>query len=584
MFSVLGFSYQQCSLLLCTSSAINLFVQQPYESYDGLFASYKPFAIRIKWFGQFSTAQPGCAAAAVYRIVDYHCCPSSNGFCTNSGDGDEFGLEGIQMFSTSSLVTSCSIQQLTLISFPEPSLNFTVNYGAEYQVCDTTFAFISFAIKQDGWDYFFNFLPDLVHHWGVEKSGIFVAELNPGPSQTVGNPKKMMAYLYEILGDNHPDTLRAMGNLATTYSDLGEYQHAKDLEITVLEKRKQILGDNHPLTLRAMGNLAATCSDLGEYQNAKDLEVAVLEKRKEILEYQNAKDLEVTVLEKQKQILGDNHPDTLRAMGNLAATCSDLGEYQNAKDLEVAVLEKRKEILGDNHPDTLRAMGNLATTYSDLGECQHAKDLEITILGDNHPLTLLAMGNLARTYSALGEHQHAKDLEVTVLEKRKQILGENHPGTLLAMGNLARTYSDLGEHQHAKDLEVTVLEKRKQILGDNHPHTLTAMANLANTYSALGEYQSAKDFRITVMEKRKQILGDNHPDTLHAVNQALPYSNLAEHQKAYELEDFAKHILSKSVWRKVVKVTKFGMFMKRQQIKDTAKRNPPQMTKSSTNL
>ncbi|KAF8195195.1 P-loop containing nucleoside triphosphate hydrolase protein [Mycena galopus ATCC 62051] len=211
------------------------------------------------------------------------------------------------------------------------------------------------------------------------------------------------------------------------------------------------------------------------------------------------------VLEKRKQLLGDNHPDTLRTMGNLASTYSDLGEHQKAKELKVTVLEKLKQLLGDNHPHTLLTMGNLANTYSDLGEYQKAKELNVTVLekqkqllGDNHPGTLSTMGNLANTYSDLGEHRKAKELNVTVLEKRKQLLGDNHPGTLRTMGKLASTYSDLGEHQKAKKLNVTVLEKQKQLLGDNHPDTLRTMGNLASTYSNLGEHQKAKELNVTI--------------------------------------------------------------------------------------
>jgi tetratricopeptide (TPR) repeat protein len=159
-----------------------------------------------------------------------------------------------------------------------------------------------------------------------------------------------------------------MGNLASTYSNLGEHQKAKELQATVLEKRKQVLGDNHPDTLLTMGNLASTYSALGEHQNAKELMA--------------------TVLEKRKQVLGDNHPDTLLTMGNLASTYSALGEHQNAKELQATVLEKRKQVLGDNHPDTLLTMGNLASTYSGLGEHQKAKELMVTVLEKQNPFPL----------------------------------------------------------------------------------------------------------------------------------------------------------------------------------------------------
>ncbi|KAF8195160.1 hypothetical protein K438DRAFT_1826955 [Mycena galopus ATCC 62051] len=368
-----------------------------------------------------------------------------------------------------------------------------------------------------------------------------------------------------LQGDNHPDTLCTMGNLAVTYSALGEHQKAKELSITVLEQKKRVLGDNHPDTLYTMGSLAMTYSSLGEHRKAKELNVTVLEKQKQVLgdnhpvtlytmgnlastysdlgEHQKAEELKVTVLGKQKQVLDDNHPDTLHTMGNLANTYAKLGEYQKAKQFKVTVLEKQKQVLGDNHPDTLHTMGSLASTYSDLGEHQKAKELSVTVLekkkrvlGDNHPDTLYSMGNLATTYSSLGEHQKANELNVTVLEKQKQVLGDNHPATLHTMRNLANTYSSLGEHRKAEELNIMVLEKQKQVLGENHPDTLSTMGDLANIYSYLGEHQKAKALNVTVLEKRKQVLGDNHPDTLYTMgNLANTYSNLGEHQKADEL-------------------------------------------------
>ncbi|KAJ7895630.1 hypothetical protein B0H14DRAFT_3125286 [Mycena olivaceomarginata] len=356
--------------------------------------------------------------------------------------------------------------------------------------------------------------------------------------------EKVLEQQKQLLSDNHPDTLRTMGNLAITYSALGEHQKAKELKSIVLGKQKQLLGDNHPDTLHTMGDLAITYSDLGEHQWAKKTQSDLANIYTDLGEYQQAKELNDVVLEKRKQLLGDNHPDTLRTMGDLANRYSDLGEHQKAKELKGIVLEKQKQLLGDNHPHTLCTMGDLANTYSDLGEHQKAKELkgivleeQKQLLGDNHPHTLRTMGDLANTYSDLGEYQKAKDLKGIVLEERKQLLGDNHPHTLCTMGNLANTYSDLGEHQKAKELKGIVLEEQKQLLGDNHPHTLRTIGDLANTYSDLGEHQKAKELKGIVLEKQKQLLGDNHPHTLRTMGDlANTYSDLGEHQKAKGLK------------------------------------------------
>jgi hypothetical protein len=63
-----------------------------------------------------------------------------------------------------------------------------------------------------------------------------------------------------------------MGNLASTYNHLGEFQQAEELEVVVLEKKKQILGVNHPDTLKALWNLASTYRSLNQLSAAEELE------------------------------------------------------------------------------------------------------------------------------------------------------------------------------------------------------------------------------------------------------------------------------------------------------------------------
>ncbi|KAJ7803119.1 hypothetical protein B0H14DRAFT_3778711 [Mycena olivaceomarginata] len=395
-----------------------------------------------------------------------------------------------------------------------------------------------------------------------------------------------------LLGADHQDTLRAMGNLAVTYKDLGKYQEAEALQAIVLEKqklllgadhpdtlkamanlakpslfkplslgkRKLLLGADHPDTLRAMANLAVTYKDLGKYQEAKPLQAIVLEKRKLLLgadhpytldaiadlavtykhlgKYQEAEPLQASVLEKRKLLLGTDHPKTLDAMADLAVTYKDLGKYQEAEPFEAIVLEKQKLLLGAGHPATLRAMANLAVTYKDLGKYQEAEPVQAIVLekqklllGADHLDTLSAMGNLAVTYGELGKYHKAEPLQAIVLEKQKLLLGADHRDTLRAMANLAVTYRELGKYQEAEPLEAIVLEKRKLLLSADHPDTLGAVANLAVTYRELGKYQEAEPLEAIVLEKRKLLLGADHPDTLRAMaNMAATYHMLGKHQ------------------------------------------------------
>ena len=98
------------------------------------------------------------------------------------------------------------------------------------------------------------------------------------------------------------------------------------------------------------------------------------------------------MMEARLRVLGEEHPDTLSAIGNLASTYWNQGRWKEAEELDVKVLEARRRVLGEEHPDTIMAMANLAYTKRDLGQNDVAVDLmtrsataSSTILGHNHP-------------------------------------------------------------------------------------------------------------------------------------------------------------------------------------------------------
>ena len=270
----------------------------------------------------------------------------------------------------------------------------------------------------------------------------------------------------EILGENHPDTLTSLNNLAITYSSLGDYNKALEMKNAVYNARKEILGEKHPDTLASLNNLASSYSYLGDYNKACELQNAAYNARKEIL--------------------GEKHPDTLSALHNLAIFYSDLGDYNKACELQNAVYNARKEILGEKHPDTLNSLNNLASSYS-----------------------------------YLGDYNKACKLQNAVYNARKEILGEKHPDTLTSLNNLAIFYSDLGDYNKACELQNAVYNARKEILGEKHPDTLNSLNNLANSYSDLGDYNKALELKNAVYNARKEILGEKHPDTLLVLSNLL---------------------------------------------------------------
>jgi tetratricopeptide (TPR) repeat protein len=309
----------------------------------------------------------------------------------------------------------------------------------------------------------------------------------------------------EVLGEEHPDMLASMGDLALIYSKQGWWEKAELLNIQVIEKKKSVLGEEHPSTLASMGNLALTYSNQGRWREAESLEVQLMETR--------------------KRTLGEEHPDTLTGIANLAATLLNQGQWKEAESLEIQVIEMRKRALGEEHYDTLTSIGNLASTYSNQGRWREAESLEIQLmetrkrtLGEEHPATLTSIANLASTYMNQGRWKEAERLQLQAVETRKRILGEEHPDTLINMANLASTYNNQGLWREAESLLLQVTETLKRVLGKEHPTTLISMAHLASTYSNQCRWREAESLEVQLMETKKRVLGEEHPSTLASMN------------------------------------------------------------------
>ncbi|KAJ6523033.1 hypothetical protein B0H19DRAFT_1277114 [Mycena capillaripes] len=306
------------------------------------------------------------------------------------------------------------------------------------------------------------------------------SNLYPSPEALRKTAAEQKAVLYDKqrdFGDDHPETLAAMDNLAWTHHELGEYTLARDLRAVVLEKRRVLLGDEDPLTLYSIGILGSTFGALGQFKMAEDI-----------------------LLETQRVVLGKDHPETLLSMDDLAKTYRNLGRLPEAERLAIQVLEKQREILGNGHPDTLRSIRNLATIYKELGRLAEAEGLEVhvlekqrEVLRDDHPDTLLTMSYLAGTYIRSGRLNAAEQLLAVVVEKQRKVLGEDHPDILITLGALASTYHNQGRFERAEELYFVVLGKQRNILGNDHPHTRWLMRNLAVTYRNLQKVQEAEE-------------------------------------------------------------------------------------------
>jgi tetratricopeptide (TPR) repeat protein len=172
----------------------------------------------------------------------------------------------------------------------------------------------------------------------------------------------------------HPLLWRAGLNVLHTglhNAAITHWQHTTDTAL-------RLLGPEHPDTLAARANLASSYWQAGRTADA----ITILEE----------------VAAESVRLLGPEHPDTLAARANLASSYRQAGRTADAITIEEEVAAERVRLLGPEHPDTLTARANLASSYRQAGRTADAITIleevaaeSVRLLGPEHPSTLAVL-------------------------------------------------------------------------------------------------------------------------------------------------------------------------------------------------
>jgi eukaryotic-like serine/threonine-protein kinase len=307
-----------------------------------------------------------------------------------------------------------------------------------------------------------------------------------------------------ILGPEHPDTLKSSAQLALALHQEGHFAQAETMDRQLLDIEQRVLGPEHRTTLLTMGNLFWTLDSEGRYEEAEKLGR--------------------NTFEAQQRALGKDDPDTLLTMRRLATIFDSAGHYPEAEALTRQNLEIRRSVLGPEHPETLLTMSDLGRVLKDENRNSEAEavlretlTIQRRVLGTEHQNTLATMNSLAITLQHEGHLAEAEQLYRQSLESFIRLVGPEHRNTLLTLGNLATILQDEGRYAEAEKLQRQLLVTRRGTLGPDHPDTALAMFNIADILRLEGHYaDSAMLFRETI-DLQRRILGPTHPDTIDSV-------------------------------------------------------------------
>lgn len=236
--------------------------------------------------------------------------------------------------------------------------------------------------------------------------------------------------------------------------------------------------------------------------------------------YDASERLNRLIVETRRHTLGEEHPDTLRSMNDLAGVLSELGKYKETEKICRQTLKLRETTLGKVHPDTLTSMSNLAEAlekqqeYDEAQEInQQALEARETVLGEMDLDTLISVTIQGYLLRHCGNYVEAEKMHRRALEGREEKLGKEHPDTLESLNNLAYALSCQGKYELAEERYRQVLDTRKKVLGAEHPRTLGSINNLAYVLARGSKYAQAEHMYRHVFTARSRVLGSQHPKT-----------------------------------------------------------------------
>jgi tetratricopeptide (TPR) repeat protein len=124
----------------------------------------------------------------------------------------------------------------------------------------------------------------------------------------------------------------------------------------------------------------------------------------------------------RRRVLGDEHPDTLASINNVAQLLQAMDRLAEAEPLAREALATRRRVLGDAHPDTLTSVFNLAQLQYDMGNTAEAMALfseELVAMrhihGDAHPDTQTSLRNLVSLLESQGRSEEAAALRTLLI-------------------------------------------------------------------------------------------------------------------------------------------------------------------------
>ncbi len=306
--------------------------------------------------------------------------------------------------------------------------------------------------------------------------------------------KQAIADHQRLFGRTHELTVQSIDLLATLYSAQTRSQEAAKLVKEVLDIRMVTPGKEHPDTVGSMNTLAVLYTDLGMIDESEKL-------------FQSA-------IEIQDRVTSPEHPLALELRANMGwmeyqaamqSRQSDPTNYtrrlQLARTLDEATLKARTRILGEEHPETMTSVNNLATVLSELELYDQAdllqnRDIEVSarLLGEEHPDTITSIANHGNSLRKRQRFDEAITYLDRALKGARKSMPADSQGTAFILGWYGSALRDLGRFAQAEPMLIEARGIIAKTMGEDHDIAAQMTQGLVTLYEAWDKASPAKGY------------------------------------------------------------------------------------------
>jgi serine/threonine-protein kinase len=312
--------------------------------------------------------------------------------------------------------------------------------------------------------------------------------------------RRALAIRTAALGPRHPLTADVLAQLSGLAIYLSDFAGAERMSREALEIRRASLHPGDPLIGASLELHAAHLRRIGRLDAAEaDLREAIA---------------------LDQATGGPDSPDAAYRQLRLADLVLEArGDTAQADSLMRTGLATTRAALGENHPRTAWALGDLAALRSKEGRHAEAISDARTALGIAErvfgPRSVGVGGffeGLSQIYRRAGRFADAERMTRRQLAIVAATVGTAHPAYASALGVSAELLVELGRYDEAIAERRRVMEIRRAAFGDGGALEGIDLAKLAQVHARKGEYATADSLFGQALANQRRYVPDTHPD------------------------------------------------------------------------